>query len=928
MCYNEKEYGEERTQKTMQAKKWYGFLSKNDRMAYMWAFWISLLIGALLFVIKQITPFGNQSVLCMDLWGQYAPMYVQQAYGGADGVFYSWNGGLGYNEWAQNAYYGNMLTFLILRIVPIAWFPAMIGLISLMKMPLASVLCLYYLRHHFGRHETVLIGGAVSYSLCAYMLAFLSQCMWTDTLLYAPLVLCGVDRLIREKKGGFYALWLALAIISNFYVGFALCLFTALYFLVESVLMIRLTKTENERLRPDNVTEWLKTVGRFAVFSLLAGGISAVVVVPVWLALGNTVAGFDATASWKNWHADIPTVLRNLVPGNALRLGFAENGANIATGIGVFLLVPLYFFNRSVRRGERLLNGLLLAFLVVSINNQLLDFIWHGFHFPNQLPGRWTFLFSLYVVLLGCRALMRLDGLTLRRVLVGGGIGYLLLLDLVFSDHTENRVVLSAGQHIMFLLLWLAVIVLTVFPKWRERRELSRDILRRGETACMAVIVLLQALSSGWGMWTSAQDERSGMPTSQVDIYVSGMESMVSMGDAVKATDDGWYRAETANGFTFNPSMIGDYHGMGVYSSLMNGNVYQMLRLLGNRVYALNVSSIYNMSSVVQNSLFGVKYYLDNDMNTERNIPQATLVKQTEKCNVWKNPTALSVAFGVPGDPTAYRLPKDTTSIRNQKQLLDTLCGCDTGIYQPLVCESDQHDGIDLAENDGWDSNGYSADLSAGEKSFRYVFRCDVSGPIYIEQNFYSGTITAAGDNDKNAISFDTGLERFKYIGTYEAGDAITVTVPLQSPGGHYGVALYRFDENRWNEIYRQFSSQEMKIESASATRLTGTLTMNDEGYVFTSIPQDGGWTLRCDGHAVETGTAENGLLTARLPSGTHRIELRYTVPGIRVGAIISAVSLILTLLLACPRFRKLFVRCAQKKKAPTKGSSEAPQEP
>ena len=81
---------------------------------YLLAFVISFGIGVIVFKAKNIAPFGDNSLLCMDLWGQYFPMYVQQATAdvGAD-MFYSWNGAFGYNNWAQNAYYCYSIFFFI-----------------------------------------------------------------------------------------------------------------------------------------------------------------------------------------------------------------------------------------------------------------------------------------------------------------------------------------------------------------------------------------------------------------------------------------------------------------------------------------------------------------------------------------------------------------------------------------------------------------------------------------------------------------------------------------------------------------------------------------------------------------------------------------------------------------------------------------------
>ena len=61
-------------------------LSKINPLAilpYVIAAAISLAIGVIVFKAKEIAPFGSRSVLCMDLWGQYFPMYVNNVNAGS-----------------------------------------------------------------------------------------------------------------------------------------------------------------------------------------------------------------------------------------------------------------------------------------------------------------------------------------------------------------------------------------------------------------------------------------------------------------------------------------------------------------------------------------------------------------------------------------------------------------------------------------------------------------------------------------------------------------------------------------------------------------------------------------------------------------------------------------------------------------------------
>lgn len=67
--------------------------------SYITVIVISAIIGIITFKKCEIAPYGKNSILCMDLWGQYFPMYINNKQAdGLAGLMYSWNGGFGFNN--------------------------------------------------------------------------------------------------------------------------------------------------------------------------------------------------------------------------------------------------------------------------------------------------------------------------------------------------------------------------------------------------------------------------------------------------------------------------------------------------------------------------------------------------------------------------------------------------------------------------------------------------------------------------------------------------------------------------------------------------------------------------------------------------------------------------------------------------------------
>ena len=68
------------------------------------------------------------------------------------------------------------------------------------------------------------------------------------------------------------------------------------------------------------------------------------------------------------------------------------------------VLIGPFLRARKIRIREKVAAVLVLAFLLVSCNVNILNYLWHGMHFPNMLPFRFSFLFSFVLLTLAYRA--------------------------------------------------------------------------------------------------------------------------------------------------------------------------------------------------------------------------------------------------------------------------------------------------------------------------------------------------------------------------------------------------------------------------------------------------------------------------------------------------------------------------------------------
>lgn len=362
-------------------------LIKKDKtvpVALALSFALPALVLLICFILCEIAPFGDRTLCSMDGYSQYYPMLMTMSEAIKNGEpFYSWNGALGFNLWAQSGYYTNSPLWLPLCFLPHSLHISYIDLTILFRLSLAGLFfCFYLIKTHrnLSYRKTLFIFPALSlaWSLSGYMSAFINQIMWTDVVVLLPLVILGIEYIKDKKSPLLYISALFLSIFSCFYLSFMVCIFAVLWFLF---IMLR------EKI------EWKDRfiyAVKFGISSLLAGGLSAVVILPVYKALSLTKAsdlGFDSILEL---NYNLKDFFLRLIPFQKISLEY--DIPNLYCTATVFLFFFFFLFSKRFTLRHRISALIFVTFMFLTMCVNLGEFVWHGFHYPNQLPARQSFL--------------------------------------------------------------------------------------------------------------------------------------------------------------------------------------------------------------------------------------------------------------------------------------------------------------------------------------------------------------------------------------------------------------------------------------------------------------------------------------------------------------------------------------------------------
>jgi len=178
------------------------------------AFFVPMVIMVIIFAQRGIFPFGEESFLRTDMYHQYAPFFSEFRYklthGGS--LLYSWDIGMGVNFAALYAYYLASPLNWLLVLCPKNYVIEFMTYLIVFKIGLSGFSFSWYLRSH---NKTMDFGVAffgIFYALSGYMAAYSWNIMWLDCILLFPLIMLGLEKLVKEKKCFLYCLTLGLSI--------------------------------------------------------------------------------------------------------------------------------------------------------------------------------------------------------------------------------------------------------------------------------------------------------------------------------------------------------------------------------------------------------------------------------------------------------------------------------------------------------------------------------------------------------------------------------------------------------------------------------------------------------------------------------------------------------------------------------------------
>ena len=930
--------------------------------------------------ITSCEPFGSHCMLYSDMFHQYYPFFCafREALRSGDSLLFSWNVGMGMEYLGLISYYLASPLNLLSAVIPQSWTLEYFSLLLPIKLGLASLFFAIMLKKLYGKDDLSIVLFGAFYGMCAWALGYNWNIMWMDTFALLPLLALGTVRLIRDRKFVLYTVTLSLSVFVNYYVGLFVCIFVFLLFFAYEI------------CRCKSPWRFLEDLARIGVFTILAIGMTAILELPTLAGLQDTqssvndfpegfsvniASGEAVTAAQEAWNAF--TAAKSDGNGELIALFLAALGAsfpvlldamgqvagnmgatiaptvmdglpNLYCGVFPIALAFLFLLSGNVKLRDKLCCLAMLLFFMVSFIFRQLDYIWHGFHFTNQIPYRFSFLFSFVLLYMAYRAWLEKDAFKIWQIV---GAGVLSLLLLFMREEHRNNMIYMIGNLVLLGAYFAAMLyghkdwvreepetdeaiceaepvegiaeaecpfeeetpaapelaaeeIAIVEPEKPRRAFPSHEVRRRQAAAAIACVMAAELV-------LHLATFGSVFPVNEYD-YPKRGDATASMIQVMKELEDGkelFYRAEMTHSQTLNDSALNYYNGLTTFTSTANVQITNFTRALGFGAYSTWNRYLYEESSPVTNLFTGLKYLIERDGVVDGNAC-------FEAIHSYNNVTLLQNQYYLPLGFLANSSLGETQfaskcSFSFQNTLFRDATGLRDNVWSILSRGDFKVTGDDkVAVNSFNHSSGYTSFTSQpGGGRLTYEFEVQQEGYFCMDVNLHAQkNFTVWLNGNRVFAETFSNLEQMFGVGDVKPGDVVQVIIECASDTtASVSIQAAVLNMDVFQEGYAILNASTWVLREFSNTYVSGTVSCDRDGLLYTSIPQsgnkrtqadydddgnyveaviesEGNWKVFVDGKEAEITLVGDCMIAVPLTEGQHTVEFVFENPAFNLG--------------------------------------------
>ena len=729
-----------------------------------------------------------------------------------------------------------------------------------------SGLCFYTKRNN----KYGVLAGALVYVFCYWSLWNVNEHIYfLNPMIYLPMIVLGVEKIIREDKPYLLTIAVFISAISNFYFFYMLVVLTVIY------VAVRLLNEYGKDVRM--ICFKLKKVFIFSVLGTLMASVILFPVLKVFVSDNRASTGGSTDLLYSRFYYE------------RLFTAFLSNDLqyDLAMGYAAPTLLSLGLILKEKRKtGKMLRIFFAVALLIVCL--PIAGKIMNGFAYPIN---RWSFAIALITA-------------------------YSLVYE--WDDLASN------GK---YLLLWMVAVFLTsMISAWSRQMRVFVPILFcilfyivvvYGKTRICHGIELKQnilILIMIFNICYIADFDYSARGSNRLENAATKNEAVSEIEDSdaqllssfLKEANKETLARYSGDYLKVNAAMLAKTYSTDFYWSLTNPYVISYREKLGLNDFTSYLYRGYDDRALLY-TLANVRYYVSSNGRSPFGFEGPVYI---EGIDVYENRNY--IPFGYTYKNTlSYETWDELDQIKKQEVLSDHIV-IEKGnekidrASSRLDFELIPEEGVTIEQNKLIVTTEKAVlhlkidGLKSGEYNLSFDGLNFTDTESYIEGNRTWVRIkTAAGDVKKDIYFFTKDYQFYSgrhdftvCYGYQEEGlDEIVLTLPY--PGIYTFDDLYIscVDEKEHAEKIRLLKEDVLENLEIGVNRVEGMTNLKEDKYLLLSIPYSDGWKALVDGAPKQILRANECYMALKLDKGEHSIVLKYETPFLKQGAFISVLT-------------------------------------
>ena len=794
----------------------------------------------LLFIVSTICgyiPFGEYTFNIYDSYYQYPTFLVELGRMLREGssIFYTLHAGMGVNFFSILNLYGGSPLNLFSLFFDNTTIYIFYTLLIYVKLGLSGLTMSIYLNSLNTKYKNTIWNVIFSliYATSGWAIAMSMHIMWLDAYILLPLIIKGLNSLILEGKYLNYTLFLALAIIINYYTGFMLCIFMVIYFIYKTLITNNFNK---------------KTILRFIIFSLISASISCVILIPtIFNLLGGRFSNLDFSFNYFSidWY-NLLSSIYNMTIGSFILEDHFDYGTNtIYITIFCLVLIICYFFNNKISKKNKIITLITLVFFFLCFSIPLLDYAWNMFQKPIWWEHRYQFVYVFFTLIIAYESFCKSENIKMTsRIKSIITAVFMLLLILSFSYKVKGLEL----SNLRVLLVFCSIILLYIYLK------IPKNI------NWIIILIIFELSLNAY----EVLDVNKGQEYDGIMSYNSEINEILA-----RIEDKNDYRLTTLS--YPNTGLVFNFNSIELFSSSNNRNIIHLISDLNLISDSLNLIMLYSYNPAVF-SLLGVKY-----------ITASSTYFPCEE-GLCINEYALPMMYSVNDSILDINLTKNFE--KNINSIYTALLERETDLFYDIPIEIELEN-VKMTEEGKFYDAKEDIVISISAKADKKCVIIFNNNQIMLQEE------ARIYVNDEEYIY----PEKSDYLIVLEANDTLNITYKYKSLSSNAEpIKEYLFTaldtevyESAIKEI-KEKTNYYKNIEDNDYI-LKGEVEVNND-LLLINIPYDEGLTIKVDGKEVECFRVLDTLIGVDVEKGTHTIEITYFPKGLKIGSIISIISL------------------------------------